>query len=81
MPDRDDLRIQLIRDFKFFKSEKGGRVLAEIKRICHPDRSSFKSDPYVTAFNEGQRDIWLHIEGMVNLEPVERKEKADDGRN
>jgi hypothetical protein len=80
LPDRDDKRIELIKDFKFFKTEKGSRVLAEIKRITHPDKSSFKPDPYVTAFNEGQRDIWLHIDGMINLEPEERKGKSDDGR-
>lgn len=43
-------------------------VLSDLAQYCRVGRSSFvPGDPYQTAFNEGARDVFLHIAGMSGL--------------
>lgn len=50
-----------------FHSEAGRRVLADLFRFCHMDQPSFAVDPFITAFNEGQRRVFLRIAAMTRM--------------
>ncbi|MGV3278557.1 hypothetical protein ACFX5K_02800 [Rickettsiales bacterium LUAb2] len=44
-------------------------VLKDLAVYCNINKSSFVvNDAYQTAFNEGARDVFLHIIEMVNLD-------------
>jgi hypothetical protein len=48
----------------------GRRILSDLAHYCRVGQSSFVSgDPYQTAFNEGARDVFLHIAEMIDLAP------------
>ncbi len=52
------------------KTAEGRAVLADLARYCRVGRSSFVAgDPHQTAFNEGARDVFLHIAELAGLEP------------
>lgn len=52
--DKDDHKIRLI--------------LGDLAGYCNVTHTSFvANDPYQTAFNEGARDVFLHISEMCNL--------------
>ncbi|RLE44514.1 hypothetical protein DRJ16_02135 [Candidatus Woesearchaeota archaeon] len=71
---------QLVRDYKtVFGSEAGKRVLEDLKRICNVLFTSFRSDPYETAFCEGQRSVFLHIQTMVERDMEEIKKLIEEG--
>jgi hypothetical protein len=50
-----------------FGGEEGQRVLADLYRFCHMDQPTFAADPFVTAFNEGERRVFLRIVGVLRL--------------
>lgn len=50
-----------------FGTEAGTRVLNDLYRFCHMDQPSFAADPFITAFNEGQRRVFLRLVGMLRL--------------
>jgi hypothetical protein len=50
-----------------FTSEAGQRVLSDLFRFCHMDEPCFAADPCITAFNEGQRRVFLRILGLLRL--------------
>ena len=67
----EDMLKQLRNDYvAAFTSPQGVSVEDDLRIVCGADKSSFDVDPYVTAFNEGRRYIWLHIK--------HQKEKTDD---
>ena len=49
---------------ELFSSKTGERILANMK-VAYGDRISFSTDPYETAFKEGQRSIYLEIKNVV----------------
>lgn len=55
-----------------FSQEAGKRVLKDLMLSCMVDKSTFSSDPLVMAFNEGKREVGLHIKYMA--EPKSKKE-------
>ena len=64
MADRDDELKQLKQDYQItFSSKEGERVLADITSAYY-HRSSFKNDPYETAYREGQRSVLIRV---INL--------------
>ena len=70
-------RKQLLKDYKAtFATEPGKRVLKDLFKQGHINKSSFNVDSHKTAFNEGQRDIVLYINKMIELKPIERQEKG-----
>lgn len=47
-------------------------VLKDLTLYCQLGQSSFVSgDPYHTAFNEGARDVLLHILEIAGIDPAE----------
>lgn len=42
-------------------------VLAELKRFCHADTSTFDPDPRVHAYREGRREVWLRVQSIMGL--------------
>ena len=47
-------------------------VLADLAQLCNATQSTIVAgDPQGTAFNEGKRAVWLHIQDMVRLSPDE----------
>lgn len=50
-----------------FGGAAGRRVLADLYRFCHMDQPSFAADPCLTAFNEGERRVFLRILGLLRL--------------
>ncbi|MGB1538390.1 MAG: hypothetical protein ACPHAN_11820 [Pseudomonadales bacterium] len=60
--DREGLRLAYR---ELFKTDNGVRILEDLKARCHYHVPSFDSDPYRTAYNEGQRTIILFIEQMM----------------
>jgi hypothetical protein len=49
-----------------FGDMAGEIVLKDLEHICHANKVTFTPDPYVTAFNEGQRSIILYIKDRMN---------------
>lgn len=46
------------------------RVLSDLARLCMAAETSVvPGDPQGTAFNEGKRAVWLHLQAMLALEP------------
>lgn len=64
-----------------FSSEAGKRVLADLYRFCHMDQPSFAVNPFVTAFNEGQRRVFLRVMGVLRLTDadIRRMSMESDG--
>lgn len=63
-----------------FKGPKAETVLADLKRFCHAETSTFDADPRIHAFREGRREVWLRIQSYMALteEQVRAfKEKTD----
>lgn len=76
-----DEQKQLIIDYKqLFSSEKGLRVLEDLKKKCLANEMSYvPNSPDGTAFNEGMRNVWLHISRVMNIDLNEKKqEKAEN---
>jgi hypothetical protein len=49
----------------------GARVLADLARYCRVGTTSFvANDPHQTAFNEGARDVFLHVVEVAGLDPA-----------
>ncbi|NYT42316.1 hypothetical protein HZY97_16205 [Sphingomonas sp. R-74633] len=46
-------------------------VLADLREFCRYSRTSFTPDPYLTARNEGRRDVFLRIVGLIELDPAQ----------
>jgi len=60
----------LVENYKqCFSSAAGEKVLEDLN-ASYGNRISFSSDPYATAFKEGQRSLYLRILSMIK----ERKE-------
>jgi len=53
-----------------FNTDEGKKVLEDLRLRCFSKKSTFDKDANVTAFNEGQRQVVLHIEGFINFKSV-----------
>jgi hypothetical protein len=53
-------------------SSLGRLVLSDLAHYCRAGQSSFVAgDPHQTAFNEGARDVFLHIAEMCGVTPMD----------
>lgn len=54
------------------ETASGRLILSDLAHYCRVGQSSFVAgDPYQTAFNEGARDVFLHVAEMCGLKPAE----------
>jgi hypothetical protein len=61
---------ELVDKYKECFSSPAGEIVLNDLIVAYGDRTSFSSDPYGTAFKEGQRSVLLRIRAMIK----ERKE-------
>lgn len=72
MPDQIPKELMQIIDLykQTFNTDDGKKVLEDLRLRCFSKKSTFDKDANVTAFNEGQRQVVLHIEGFINFKSV-----------
>jgi len=57
-----------------FSSPHAQRVLADLRRFCMADKTTFvPNDPQASALGEGRREVWLRIQAHINLTDAEIK--------
>ena len=68
---------QMSKEREFFDREvfletlkQGKKVLADLRIRCFAKKSTFDKDANVMAFNEGQRQVVLHIDGFLNFKKI-----------
>lgn len=45
----------------------GEKVLADLRKFCRGDQSTFHQDPRIHALLEGRREVFLRILAMLNM--------------
>jgi len=60
-----------------FSTERGKRVLEDLKQRCFFKRALFSKEALEMARNEGQRMVYLHIETMLSLDINKLKEMKE----
>lgn len=53
---------------RFFATNDGKAVLADLMRKCYENESEFHEIPTVHAYRSGQRSIFVHIKRMAELD-------------
>lgn len=90
MKDRDEK--QKIIDYQLFGTEAGKRVLDDLKKKSKvllatvPMGNDGRLDPYMLAYQHGQRSVLVHIYAQLRKDPYEakqvkaiNKERENDG--
>lgn len=70
----------IVKDYlSCFSTAGGQRVLEDMKK-SYSDRSSHSENPYDTAYNEGQRSVYLSILFLIEeaINPKKRQETAEE---
>lgn len=62
-----------------FEDMAGEIVLKDLELTCHANRITFVADPLVTAFNEGQRSIYLYIKDRMSQRVVDDARTNETG--
>ncbi len=72
MPDQIPKELMQIIDLykQTFNTDEGKKVLEDLRLRCFSKKTTFDKDANVTAFNEGQRQVVMHIEGFINYKSV-----------
>ena len=79
MPEQNEVVEQLRKDYQFvFKSESGQRVLEDLKQTCFYYSPTVHALPHMMSYNEGQRNVMLHIETKLKLTIKRIKELEND---
>lgn len=60
-----------------FGSPLGQQVLEDLRRSCFVNKTSFVSDPYQSAFNEGMREVVLLIQRAIQTAQDTSRQPAD----
>lgn len=67
-------QVDKVIDYKvFFGTSEGKEVLYDLMKSSNMLQSSFSTDPYEMAFNEGQRNVVLRILTILKTDPMELK--------
>ncbi len=68
---KPEKQAQLLKAYALFSEQEFSQViLRDLACYCHFNQTSFMPNaPEYTAFNEGARDVFLHILEMMNKEP------------
>ncbi len=57
---------------KAFSGELGGKVLADLERFCHANTTTHvPGDSHGTSQLEGRRQVWLRVQGYLQLTPAD----------
>lgn len=64
----------ILRYQRVFNTEDGQRVLRDLLQSCNFTTTSFSTDPYQMAFNEGARSVVLRLLDTLNIN-IEQLEK------
>lgn len=64
-----------------FNSKEGQKVLLDLMKSCHVMGTTFSSDPYETAYNEGARSVVLRIIKTINVDPKQMEELLKLGQS
>lgn len=79
MAEQNEKANQLRRDYHtVFDSEQGQRVLEDLKHTCFYYSTTINNVPHVMSYNEGQRNVLLHIETKLSLTAKKLKELEND---
>lgn len=62
-----------------FETANGRAVLKDLRDNFHERKSFVAGDPYSTAFNEGRREAYLYIFGMIKLGIATERGKTNAG--
>jgi hypothetical protein len=65
---------------RLFASEDGKIVLKDLSRACHLDVPTMSSDPYETAYREGERSVLLRILKTINADPEQLMKLVTDNQ-
>ena len=60
-----------------FNDPNGEKVIQDLMTRFGMKTSTFNTDPYVTAFNEGQRNVVLYILTRMNLDINEIRKQLE----
>ncbi len=61
-------------------TSEGQLVLRDLAAYCRVGASSFTAgDPHQTAFNEGARDVFLHVAEMAGIRPDDFPQLTSNG--
>jgi len=61
---------ELVENYKQCFSTPAGEKVLEDLEAAYGNRISFSSDPYATAYKEGQRSLFLRIKSMIKVRNV-----------
>lgn len=67
-------REQIDRLHKFqtcFGSPQGKYVLEELARFCGAAEETYDDNPFQSAYLNGRRAVWLHIQRILTATPLE----------
>ena len=79
MAEPKEVAEQLRKDYQsVFNSEEGQRVLEDLRKTCFYYTPTLDQMPHVMAYNEGQRNVMLHIETKLKLSAVKIKELQNE---
>lgn len=59
---------------RVFDSDDGKELLKDLEDRNFLDRTTFDSDPYITAFHEGQRAVLVYIKNVISLDIAKEEE-------
>ena len=79
MAEQNEIANQLRKDYHtVFDSEEGQRVLEDLKQTCFYHSPTIHEIAHVMAYNEGQRNVVIHIETKLSLTAKKLKELEND---
>jgi len=65
---------------RFFDSEDGREVLADLKKDCYFNGSTYAPEALAMAYREGMRNVVLHIVTMIELNTEEMRKQLESNQ-
>ena len=79
MAEVEEQAAQLRKDYQsVFGTEAGQRVLEDLKKTCFYYSPTIHEIPHIMAYQEGQRNVMIHIETKLKLTAIKLKELQND---
>lgn len=78
----EDYQRRMRQDYKTtFGSPHGERVLADLARVCGATVTTFRTNPFEMARNEGMRGVFLYVQGLLDWDESKIREIVSDSRS